>query len=206
MKNRKSNLVRYGVQLFFFLLIAFIAINHSLAQKGQPVFPMGDASLHAVCPFGGVVSLYRLATGGGYVLKIYASSLILMIIVFVISVLFGPAFCGWICPFGSLQEWLGKPGRKVFKKKFNAILPSKPDRILRYTRYAVFAWVVFMTARSAELVFSACDRACPMNISVSTALTLCHHQCISCLKCTSEKACPVDVTVEMSSKRLGGAA
>jgi hypothetical protein len=41
-----------------------------------------------------------------------------------------------------------------------------------------------------------------MNISVSTAGTVRDHQCIVCLKCTSEQSCPVDRTVEL---RVGAA-
>ena len=42
----------------------------------------------------------------------------------------------------------------------------------------------------------ACDRACPMNIQVSTRPgRVRDHQCISCLECTSEKACPEKDTV-----------
>ena len=41
-----------------------------------------------------------------------------------------------------------------------------------------------------------CDRACPMNIQVSTKPgRVLDHQCISCLECTSEKACPEKDTV-----------
>jgi ferredoxin len=43
----------------------------------------------------------------------------------------------------------------------------------------------------------ACDRNCPMNIQVSTGRTVWHHQCITCMKCTSEQSCPVDRTVEL---------
>jgi polyferredoxin len=48
----------------------------------------------------------------------------------------------------------------------------------------------------------ACDRTCPMNIPVSTGGAVRHHQCIACLKCTSEQACPVDKTVELTTIRL----
>ncbi len=42
-----------------------------------------------------------------------------------------------------------------------------------------------------------CDKSCPMNIEVSTAGRVRDHQCISCLKCSSEQACPVENTVEL---------
>ncbi|NTW12225.1 MAG: hypothetical protein HGA30_02825, partial [Anaerolineales bacterium] len=46
--------IRRVVQWFFFLLIALIAINHTLAESGAAIPILSSASLHAVCPFGGV--------------------------------------------------------------------------------------------------------------------------------------------------------
>ncbi|WDC83600.1 4Fe-4S binding protein [Caloramator sp. mosi_1] len=41
-------------------------------------------------------------------------------IVVFLSILFGPIFCGWICPLGSVQEWIGRLGNKLLGK--NTIL------------------------------------------------------------------------------------
>ncbi len=270
MKKKKTLTVRSIVQIAFFVLIALIAVNHSLDEAGKSVPVLSTASLHAVCPFGGVVTIYQVASTGTYVKKVHSSSFILMFIVIGLALVAGPVFCGWVCPFGTFQEWLGKLGKKIFKKKFNTFIPSKADRILRYLRYVVLAWVVWVTAVSGVLVFAdydpyfalfnfwtgevavtafvilgavivlslfverpfckygcpygaflgvfnlfrifgikrnretcidckACDRTCPMNIPVSASGTVHHHQCISCLKCTSEAVCPVENTVTLMS-------
>ncbi len=152
--------VRTLVQIFFFALIALIAVNHSLSEDGTTAgIPfISNASLHAVCPFGGVVSLYQFATVGTMVSKIHDSSFVLMVIAFVMAILFGPVFCGWVCPFGSLQEWLGGIGRKLFKKRrYNHFIPEKIDRVLRYARYLVLAWVIYMTAATGTLIFAEYD-------------------------------------------------
>ena len=269
MSKKRSSRIRSAVQLFFLVLIALIAINHTLAEAGVEIPIIGSASLHAVCPFGGVVSIYQYATAGTFVKKIHESSFILMFIVLALAVAFGPVFCGWICPFGTVQEYISKLGRKLFGKRFNNFVPRTIDRPLRYLRYLVLAWVLYVTARSGQLIFAdydpyyalfnfwtgevaisgfiilsvviaaalvverpfckyacpygavlglsnifrvfgirrnsstcidckACDRACPMNIEVSTAGIVRDHQCISCMKCTSEQACPVASTVELT--------
>jgi polyferredoxin len=144
-------------QIFFFILIAFISINHTLAESGQGLPFLSSASLHALCPFGGVVSIYQFATTGTFVQKIHSSSFVLMSIGFLLAILFGPVFCGWVCPLGTLQEWVGGLGKKLMKKRYNHILPEGLDKILRYTRYLVLAWVVYMTAASGTLVFSNID-------------------------------------------------
>jgi len=272
-KSGKKVNLRLIVQAFFFVLIALIAVNHALEERGMAIGFLSSASLHAVCPFGGVVSIYQYITAGTFVKKIHESAFILMYIVFALALLVGPAFCGWVCPLGSFQEWLGKLGGKVSKKKFNKLIPSRTDRYLRYMRYGVLIWVVYVTATSATLFFAdycpyfalfnfwtgkvaisgliilgvvilaslfvdrpfckyacpygavlgvfnlfrvfkikrnistcidckACDRTCPMNIEVSTGKTVRDHQCISCLKCTSEDACPLEDTVVMTTGKL----
>jgi len=272
-KSGKKINLRLIVQIFFFALIALIAVNHSLEEQGRAIGFLSSASLHAVCPFGGVVSIYQYVTAGIYVHQIHESAFILMYIVFALALLVGPAFCGWVCPLGSFQEWLGKLGRKMSPKKFNKFLHARTDRYLRYLRYGVLIWVVYVTATSATLFFAdydpyfalfnfwtgevaisgliilgvvilaslfidrpfckyacpygailgvfnlfrifkikrnvstcidckACDRTCPMNIEVSTGRTVRDHQCISCLICTSEDACPLEDTVVMTTGKL----
>ncbi|MAT40910.1 MAG: ferredoxin [Anaerolineaceae bacterium] len=155
--GRRKLAARVWVQLFFFILVALIAVNHTLAESGGGIPLLASASLHAICPFGGVVSLYQYATVGTFVQKIHESSFVLMIIAFALAFLVGPAFCGWVCPLGTIQEWVSNIGRKIFKKKHNHVIPYKVDRVLRYTRYLVLIWVVFMTATSGKLFFASID-------------------------------------------------
>lgn len=155
--SRRRIWLRTIVQIFFFALIALISVNHTLAESGKGIPILSSASLHSLCPFGGVVTIYQYATTGTFVQKIHESAFILMVIGFVLAILFGPVFCGWICPFGSIQEWVGKLGRKIFKRRYNFFIPAKIDRILRYLRYLVLGWVIYMTAASATLVFAAFD-------------------------------------------------
>ena len=270
---RKAANTRLIVQVFFFALIALIAVNHTLEEAGKAIPILSSASLHAICPFGGVVSVYQFIAAGTYVHKIHSAAFVLMWIVFALTVFLGPVFCGWICPLGSIQEWFGKLGKKIFKRRFNRMIPYKVDRILRYLRYLMLGWVLYMTAVTGTLVFSdidpyfalfnfwrsevaiggvfilavvlvlsliverpfckyacpygavlgvfnlfrifkirrrpstcidckACDRSCPMNIPVSTSGAVRDHQCISCLKCTSEQVCPVENTVELTTIKL----
>ena len=77
-KSGKKINLRLIIQIFFFVLIAVIATNHALEERGMAISFLSSASLHAVCPFGGVVSIYQYVTAGTYVKKIHESALILM--------------------------------------------------------------------------------------------------------------------------------
>jgi len=274
MKNKKRVTLRSIVQISFFVLIALIAINHTLAESGKGIAFLSAASLHALCPFGGITSIYQFLTSGTLVKKLHESSMILMTLGIVLAVLFGPLFCGFVCPLGTFQELVAKLGRKIFKKKYNQMIPIKYDRYLRYLRYGVLAWVSYMTAVTGKLSFeevdpyfalfnfwssevaiggiivllavilaslfverpwckyacpygaflgvfnllrifkikrnastciscNACDKVCPMNIKVSDKEIVRDHQCISCMKCTSEEACPINNTVGFNYKAPG---
>lgn len=153
----KSIWIRRVVQVFFFGLIALIAVNHTLVENGIGIPFLSTASLHALCPFGGVVTIYQYATAGTFVQKIHESSFVLMMIGFLLAILFGPVFCGWVCPLGTVQEWVSGIGRKLFRRRFNHFVPAKLDNILRYLRYLVLAWVLYMTAATGTLIFAEYD-------------------------------------------------
>lgn len=157
MKKSKASIVRTVVQILVFVFIFAISISKWMAEKGIVIPFLPNASLHAICPFGGVVTIYEFATSGGFIQKIHSSAFILMILGIIVAILFGSIFCGYICPFGSFQEWIGKIGRKLFPKQYNQFIPKKLDNVLRYLRYGVLALVIYQTAITAKLVFATVD-------------------------------------------------
>ena len=70
------------------------------------------------------------------------------------GVLFGRFICGFLCPFGMIQELLHKiPSRKVKK--------SKVTRMLSYVKYIILAVFVIIVPLTA-LVPGFCKYICPM--------------------------------------------
>ena len=157
LKKKGARNIRHIVQAAFFIIVAVTTTASVLSEKGISIPFIPDASLHAVCPLGGVVSFWQLLNFGTLVKKVHESSVVLAVLGLLLALLFGPVICGWVCPFGTFQEWLGKLGRKLFGKKYNNFVPRKLDKALRYLRYLVFAWVSYMTVISGKLIFQDYD-------------------------------------------------
>ena len=64
-------------------------------------------------------------------------SFTLVIVMMISSLLLGAFHCGWLCPFGYLQELAGKLGRKLGLPRLK--VPPRIDKFLRYSRYILFA-------------------------------------------------------------------
>lgn len=152
------NRYRSIVQILFFTVISVFAVNHTLANQGITLLPfLPHVSLHAVCPFGGLESAVSLVTGGTLVGKITEATFIISGTVVALTVLLGPVFCAYVCPLGTLQEWVGILGRKLFKKRYNTLIPQTLHRALTYLRYVSLALVLIFTYDAMKLVFIAFD-------------------------------------------------
>lgn len=152
----KSQKIRYGVQIIFLILILIVSINHLAEEQGWTFLPTSP-NLHAVCPFGGVATIYTSITQDTLVKKLHPSSIVLMWGVLFSALLLGAIFCGWICPFGTIQEFLGKVGRKLFKRRYNNLLPRKIKPYLSYFRYIFLAIIIYKTAETGKLFFEPYD-------------------------------------------------
>lgn len=77
-------------------------------------------------------------------------SLMLWAFVLVSLVIFGRGtFCGWLCPFGALQEFTGNLGRKLGVPQLT--IPYAIDRKLRLLKYAVLGVILVTVLFSTPL-------------------------------------------------------
>lgn len=153
--KRKIKL-RFLVQTIFFVLVMLTAINHNAEANGVTIPLIGEASVHVVCPFGAIVSFYKLITTGSLVNKIHESAMVIFSATFILAILFGPVFCGWVCPLGSFQEFVSQLGKKLgLHNRWS--LPKAVDSVFRQGRYLVLIWALYVTARSGQLIFADYD-------------------------------------------------
>ena len=113
-------------------------------------------SVDALCPFGGLETLYSLLTGSGYLRQVAASSVILLVGMLVMAIVYRRSFCGTICPLGTLQGIFGAAGRKLFGRR-RPVVPRGVDRFARSIKYVVLVGFAVWTWQAAELVLRPYD-------------------------------------------------
>ena len=146
----RTQVLRRLTQAGFGLFIIVSSIRHNIVTTEHL------ASIDAYCPFGGIETLWRwLSTGGLYVQKTHQSNLVLLLGLIAGVILAGGAFCGWICPFGALQDalnWI----RKVLRLP-ELRVPPRLDRVLTYGRYVTLAVILYATGATVKLWFADWD-------------------------------------------------
>jgi Fe-S-cluster-containing hydrogenase component 2 len=117
--------------------------------------PDGSPPVDALCPFGGLETLYKYLAGGEFLKRTNLSNFVLLAGTVITGIVFGRYFCGWICMLGWLQEIPARIGKRIFRKRF--VIPQPADRILRYLKYPVLVLILIFTWRMADLVIRPFD-------------------------------------------------
>ena len=143
-----SQVLRRLSQAGFTAFILVSSLRHHLSAEHV-------ASTDAYCPFGGVATLWRWLTTGQYVQKTHGSNLILALGLLFGVLVAGGAFCGWICPFGALQDLLEGLRRRLRLPRLK--VPAGLDRWLTYGRYLVLGGILYATISTVKLWFSSYD-------------------------------------------------
>lgn len=120
-KIKKMDLIRTVVQIIFFVLLPglFISIYTSIKSIFMSIVHQ-TSSFEALLP-----------------------DLLLVAAVVPLNMVLGRFFCGWMCAFGGLQDWLFALSRKVKKRQLR--VSEKADFWLKGIKYAILgAAVVFI--------------------------------------------------------------
>jgi len=187
--------VRRAAQATVVVIIGWLGYRHTLLGGGAG----GSAPLDAFCPFGAIETLPSLLTTGTFLKKTAISGFIVLGAVVGATMVGRASFCGWLCPLGTVVEWVhraarflarvagGIPGAGRLGKaasrwgarraRRGAWLRSERgrawDRRLRYLRYGVLALILATTFTGGRLVFEAYDPfKAVFHFQIETALTL----------------------------------
>ncbi|MBO7473108.1 MAG: 4Fe-4S binding protein, partial [Ruminococcus sp.] len=88
--------------------------------------------------FSSIGGIITSIAGGSFVLLDNLGRLVLILGVFLITLVWGRFFCGFICSFGAMQDLLNFIGKLI---PFKVKVPEKTDKWLKLLKYAVLAFV-----------------------------------------------------------------
>jgi polyferredoxin len=139
--------IRHTFQAAFLLLNLWIGAQFYMWVRhyesgGATVFVERPPGVEGWLPIAALMNLkYWLLTG--VVPEHHAAGMFLLIAFLAISMLFRKGFCSWLCPIGTISEWLWKGGRDIVGR--TCTLPTWIDiplRSLKYILFGLFAYVV----------------------------------------------------------------
>jgi polyferredoxin len=154
--------IRYAVQIWFLLVTLYVGwqfyqfVLHFEAP-GHP-FVQRPPSVDAFLPIGGLMAFKVFATTG-LVEPVHPSGLILFIAIVAVSLFLKKGFCGWICPVGTLSQYVWMAGEKVMGRNFRVEAYTDIGlRSIKYVLFSLFFWVIVVAMGSTmNIMFFGSD-------------------------------------------------
>ncbi|MFZ0797130.1 MAG: 4Fe-4S binding protein [Terriglobales bacterium] len=153
-----SQITRRSFQAAFLLLNVWIGGTfyfwvRQFEPGGASTSVQRPAGVEGWLPIAGLMNL-RYLTLTHHVPALHPASLFLLIAFLAMSFLFRKAFCSWLCPVGTISEYLWRAGQKLFRRNFH--LPRWLDiglRGLKYLLLGFFVWAVTSMAADELAAF-----------------------------------------------------
>ncbi len=136
-----KNKIRLSFQFFFLALILYVA--------ARPLFDKSYlADFEKYCPYGGLSSLFSKLNQGTMACTMNETQVMLGLGLLLGAGLVGKLFCSFVCPIGTISEWIGRLGEKLHIRRDIAGIP---DRALRGLKYILLFISIYFTMTSSEL-------------------------------------------------------
>ncbi len=140
-QSRLSGAVHRVVQIG---LVGLVIVGASLRNlERTDILPFSLPELQGLCPLGAVQNIGRFLSGG---LDFESGGAWVLTGLIGMALIMGAVFCGRLCPFGTIQEWIGRLGRRALGRRFNRLVSSRVDVLLGKLRYLVMGVVVLTGA------------------------------------------------------------
>ena len=143
--ERSIQKIRFIVQSLFALLCIWIGIEfyqfvQFLESGGAAAFTNRPPGVDGFLPISSLMSFY-LFVATGHIHQAHPAGLFILFAIVLISLLFGKAFCSWLCPIGFLSEIIADFWKKIFRK--NIQLPAWLDYPLRSLKYLLLGFLFY---------------------------------------------------------------
>ena len=171
--NRSDISTRTVIQIIFLVGSILIGLRHIMPGESSK-----GGAFDVFCPFGAVETFWSFITTGETLKTTSPLNFSVFLGVLGVSLLAGRAFCGWMCPIGTLQDFLANFSSRLFgnmkiKLAGNKVhLPYKisprNDAWLRSLKYLVLAVILLA---SAFAIYPPLREICPARALLSFQLT-----------------------------------
>lgn len=151
---KKQNWYKLIYQFAIIGIIVFMVFRLFIDKAYTPDF-------EAYCPFGGLQALGSFLTMDSLSCSMTSTQIMMGVALFIGIVLFSRLFCGYICPLGTIGEWIGKLGDRL---KVRMTLKGVADKALRLLKYVLLFITFYFTLKSSELF---CKKFDPYYAAVS---------------------------------------
>jgi len=141
MKKFKTNPYRLFFQLAILGLLIFMGVRFLVDKNYTPDY-------EAYCPFGGIQALSSFFVNNSLACSMTSVQIGMGIMLMVIVVLVSKLFCSYICPIGSISEWIGNFGEKL---KMRYTITGITDKLFRAFKYILLFVTFYFTVTSSEL-------------------------------------------------------
>ena len=135
--HNKTKLIFQSAILILILVVLILGAFHVIKPD-----------IEAYCPFGGILSLGSKLWIGSMSCAMNEDQVFMGILLLIGVMVFGKLFCGYICPVGTVIEWLNK---LLAKFKLSRVLTGMWDRLLRLGKYVLLFFTAYFTITSSEL-------------------------------------------------------
>ncbi|MFV0592643.1 MAG: 4Fe-4S binding protein [Draconibacterium sp.] len=141
LKTKNINWPRYIIQWGVLAFILILAFFPQIIKISAPDF-------EAYCPFGGLQALGSYLLNQALSCTMTSAQIVMGVLLFIGVLLFSKLFCSYVCPVGTVSEWLGTLGDKL---KIRFTIQGVADKILRSLKYILLFITVYFTLQSNEL-------------------------------------------------------
>jgi len=143
----RSQTLRRAFQLAFLALNVWIGVEFYLFVRycetgGRSMYAVRPPGVEGWLPIASLMNLKVLVMTSG-VPAVHPAGMFLLIAFLGASWIFRKSFCGWLCPVGTVSEYLWRLGRRTFGRNFR--VPRRADiglRSLKYILLGLFLYAV----------------------------------------------------------------
>ena len=147
--------IRNLVQIGSLVLLCALGLKFALfvrqMEAGGPVTLSRPAGVEAFLPIGALMGWKRFLSSGDWDL-VHPAAMAIFGFAVASAFLLRKGFCSWLCPVGTLSEWAGRLGIRLFGKNFRP--PRSLDLLLQLPKYLLLGFFLRVILTMSDVAIS----------------------------------------------------